>query len=108
MAIVLKGLLATFKLLKGVAATVQVAQLESGITAGGSPTVANIAKVLIKLLKAEVAGSILLYVLPNAVAKHVVNIKALLAKLQGQPSVPVGTLIDGLGDLLVEEFGLKF
>lgn len=105
--IILKGLLTPYLLLAEHYTPIVISELKSTL-ATNNPTVLNFGAAVTKLLHAEVAGSVILFVMPNAIAKHVVDVQALLSKFKDQTSVPICTLIDVFGDYLVDEFSLRF
>lgn len=107
--ILIFGLLRLLLLLAPGNTLVPVSALCEALSALKTPNVVNIGGAVIGLLDAQLAGSVILYILPKPIADTVVDINSLTAQVKGlgKESVPLSQLIDILGNCLLGVYGLK-
>lgn len=107
--ILVRNLLRLILLLAKGSTPVPVKPLGAAVLALENPTVNAVGAAVLKLLDAEIAGSVILYVIPKPIANTVVDVKLLAEKVQAlnMDTVPLGTFIQILGDYLISVYKIN-
>lgn len=107
--ILVRNLLRLILLLAPGKTPVPVKPLGEAVLALENPTVNAVGAAVLKLLDAEVAGSVILYVNPKPIANTVVDVKLLAKQVQAlnMDTVPLEKLVQVFGDYLLSVYKIN-
>lgn len=107
--ILVRNVLRLILLLAPGSTPVPVAPLGVALLALKNPTVNAVGAAVLKLLDVELAGSVILYVIPKPIANTVVDVKLLANQIHGlnMATVPLEQLVQIFGDYLLSVYKIN-
>lgn len=107
--ILVRNLLGLIRLCAPGSTPVPVIPLGEAVLGLENPTVNAVGAAVLKLLDAEIAGSVILYINPKPIANTVIDVKLLANQVHALnvDTVPLDTLIQIFGDYLISVYKIN-